>query len=174
MYHYSLHQVAHIYCSTPNKRIHGVWPKLSNQENSFEIVVCKIYWQSCLGLDVLTLFLFSIEGYVSHRRREQGSWFIKSLCQELRLCHDDTEIMDLLTRVNYHVAYEFESSANKVGRGNKQVPCIMSVLTKKMYIKKKWKLSCVVTLTLTLHLRSIVESKYFLKGPRKMFMLLYL
>ena len=52
--------------------------------------------------------------------------------------------MDLLTRVNYNVAYKFEShhKTKKPLRGKKQVPCVMSVLTKKLYLKKKWKLWC--------------------------------
>lgn len=46
--------------------------------------------------------------------------------------------MQLLTRVNRKVAYDFESkSDNREHSGKKQVPSIVSLLTKELYFRKK-------------------------------------
>ena len=48
------------------------------------------------------------------------------------------EVMQMLTRVNHKVAYEFESNASKEFMNKKkQIPCIVSMLTKEMYFHNK-------------------------------------
>ncbi len=48
------------------------------------------------------------------------------------------EIMQLLTMVNRKVAYYFESNTNDPSAsGKKQIPCIVSMLTKELYFKNK-------------------------------------
>lgn len=75
-------------------------------------------------------------GYYSWRNTYNGSWFIQSLCEMLET-HRDLELMQIMTRVNRKVAYHFESSSNLPGfSGKKQIPCIVSMLTKELYFPK--------------------------------------
>uniref|UniRef100_A0A3B1K845 Caspase-3 n=1 Tax=Astyanax mexicanus TaxID=7994 RepID=A0A3B1K845_ASTMX len=63
-------------------------------------------------------------GYYSWRNTMTGSWFMQSLC----------EMVPIMTRVNYKVAMDFESASNAPGfDAKKQIPCIVSMLTKEMY-----------------------------------------
>ncbi|XP_029962527.1 caspase-3-like [Salarias fasciatus] len=72
-------------------------------------------------------------GYYSWRNTTNGSWFIQSLCDML-LRHPSLELMQIMTRVNRKVALSFESSTNLPGFGcKKQIPCIVSMLTKEFY-----------------------------------------
>lgn len=76
-------------------------------------------------------------GYYSWRNTTNGSWFIQSLCQMLHL-HQSLEIMQILTRVNHKVALSFESSSNLPGFSyKKQIPSIVSMLTKDLYFPVK-------------------------------------
>lgn len=76
----------------------------------------------------------SVPGYYSWRNCRNGSWFIQSLCCILERYGNVLEIQQIMTKVNFHVAYEFESRSNdpKMNR-MKQVPCIASMLTKELY-----------------------------------------
>jgi len=48
------------------------------------------------------------------------------------------EIMQMLTMVNRKVAYNYESCTNdQAANGKKQIPCIVSMLTKELYFKNK-------------------------------------
>ncbi|XP_067454679.1 caspase-3-like isoform X1 [Thunnus thynnus] len=73
-------------------------------------------------------------GYYSWRNTLNGSWFMQALC-EMLLCHSgELELMQIMTRVNRKVALNFESSSNLPGfNGMKQIPCIVSMLTKDFY-----------------------------------------
>ncbi|KAI4904910.1 hypothetical protein NFI96_033156 [Prochilodus magdalenae] len=76
-------------------------------------------------------------GYVAWRNIHRGSWFISSLCEILEKHGRELEIIQIMTRVNYKVALEFESSTNKPGfSGKKQIPCIITMLTKELYFPK--------------------------------------
>ena len=80
----------------------------------------------------------TVAGYYSWRNSEKGSWFIQTLCQVLNDYGKELEIMQLLTIVNRKVAYYFESNASeKSMSGKRQVPCIVSMLTKELYFKPK-------------------------------------
>lgn len=49
----------------------------------------------------------------------------------------ELEIMQLMTRVNRKVALEFQSSSTVPGYSDKkQIPCIVSMLTKELYFPK--------------------------------------
>ncbi|KAL2077670.1 hypothetical protein ACEWY4_027174 [Coilia grayii] len=73
-------------------------------------------------------------GYYSWRNTANGSWFIQSLCDRLHQFGRHLEIMQIMTRVNHKVALEFESSSNLPGyNAKKQIPCIVSMLTKELY-----------------------------------------
>ncbi|XP_018421168.1 PREDICTED: caspase-3-like [Nanorana parkeri] len=67
-------------------------------------------------------------GYFAFRNRNNGSWFIQSLCEMLEKYWKEYELLNILTRVNQKVALEFESN------GKKEMPCIVSKLTKDLYL----------------------------------------
>ena len=73
-------------------------------------------------------------GYYSWRNTMTGSWFIQSLCEMLTKYGDELELLHIMTRVNHKVAVEYESASNSPGfDAKKQIPCIVSMLTKEMY-----------------------------------------
>ncbi|XP_066574286.1 caspase-3 [Amia ocellicauda] len=73
-------------------------------------------------------------GYYSWRNTMNGSWFIQSLVEMLEKYHKELELMHILTRVNHKVALEFESASNIPGYdAKKQIPSIVSMLTKELY-----------------------------------------
>ncbi|XP_077079830.1 caspase-3b [Siphateles boraxobius] len=76
-------------------------------------------------------------GYYSWRNVAQGSWFISSLCEMLSRYGKQLEIMQIMTRVNHKVALNFESNCNMPGfGGKKQMPCVVSMLTKELHFPK--------------------------------------
>ncbi|KAI5630442.1 caspase 3, apoptosis-related cysteine peptidase a, partial [Silurus asotus] len=73
-------------------------------------------------------------GYYSWRNTMTGSWFMQSLCEMLSKHGRELELMHILTRVNHKVALDFESASTMPGfHAKKQIPCIVSLLTKEMY-----------------------------------------
>ncbi|XP_028657950.1 caspase-3-like [Erpetoichthys calabaricus] len=83
------------------------------------------------------LYAFSTApGYYSWRNTTTGSWFIQSLCEMLNKYGSELELMQILTRVNNRVAMDFESASNIPGfNTKKQIPCIISMLTKEVYFR---------------------------------------
>ncbi|CAN9514668.1 unnamed protein product [Ophioblennius macclurei] len=92
--------------------------------------------QSSERIPVEADFLYAYStapGYYSWRNTTNGSWFIQSLCDML-LQHKSLELLQIMTRVNRTVASCFESSSNLPGYScKKQIPCIVSMLTKDFY-----------------------------------------
>ncbi|XP_020490057.2 caspase-3 [Labrus bergylta] len=73
-------------------------------------------------------------GYYSWRNTSNGSWFMQALCEMLHQYSRELELMQIMTRVNRKVATHFESASNLPGfSGKKQIPCIVSMLTKDFY-----------------------------------------
>ncbi|XP_068181127.1 caspase-3-like isoform X2 [Antennarius striatus] len=73
-------------------------------------------------------------GYYSWRNTANGSWFMQSVCEMLENYKGKLELMQIMTRVNRKVALHFESQSNLSGFGGKrQIPCIVSMLTKDFY-----------------------------------------
>ncbi|XP_072335528.1 caspase-7 isoform X1 [Scyliorhinus torazame] len=85
------------------------------------------------------LYAYStVPGYYSWRNPGKGSWFAQALCNAFKEYGKEFEIMQILTRVNYMVAMHFESwSEDPRFSEKKQIPCIVSMLTKELYFKKK-------------------------------------
>ncbi|XP_041837961.1 caspase-3a [Melanotaenia boesemani] len=81
------------------------------------------------------LYAFSTApGYYSWRNTMTGSWFIQSLCDMISKYGKELELQHIMTRVNHKVAVEFESVSNSPDfHAKKQIPCIVSMLTKEMY-----------------------------------------
>ena len=67
------------------------------------------------------------EGNESYRSREEGTWFITSLMENMHLHSHNMHLMDILTHVNQQIA-TFRTSD-----GKKQMPCQMTTLTKFVY-----------------------------------------
>ncbi|XP_043983247.1 caspase-3-like isoform X2 [Gambusia affinis] len=77
-------------------------------------------------------------GFYSWRNTSYGSWFIQSLCENLAKFSGQLELMQIMTRVNHKVAFHFESSSDLPGfNGKKQIPSIVSMLTKDFYFPTK-------------------------------------
>ncbi|XP_026159659.1 caspase-3a [Mastacembelus armatus] len=81
------------------------------------------------------LYAFSTApGYYSWRNTMTGSWFIQSLCDMISKYGKELELQHIMTRVNHKVAVDCESVSNSPGfNAKKQIPCIVSMLTKEMY-----------------------------------------
>lgn len=95
--------------------------------------------------DLLVMYS-TYEGYYSWRNPRQGSWFIQSLCTELDEQGRVRDLLTLLTGVTRRTAYEYQSFVpqNEKMDAKKQIPSIVSMLTKTFYFTKKTK-SKVVT-----------------------------
>ncbi|KAM9329337.1 caspase-3 [Gastrophryne carolinensis] len=85
------------------------------------------------------LYAYStVPGYYSWRNTANGSWFIQSLCEMLKLHHQEYELVQILTCVNHMVALEFESCSTQIDfHAKKQIPCVVSMLTKALYFPHK-------------------------------------
>ncbi|XP_076982196.1 caspase-7 isoform X2 [Tamandua tetradactyla] len=81
------------------------------------------------------LFAYStVPGYYSWRNPGRGSWFVQALCSILNEYGKRLEIMQILTRVNCMVARHFESQSDDPHfHQKKQIPCMVSMLTKELY-----------------------------------------
>lgn len=85
-------------------------------------------------MECFLMCFFSLSGYYSWRNTMTGSWFIQSLCEMVAKYGKELELMQIMTRVNHKVAYSFESTSNMPDfDARKQIPCIVSMLTKEMY-----------------------------------------
>ncbi|CAG5121219.1 unnamed protein product, partial [Candidula unifasciata] len=85
------------------------------------------------------LFCYStVPGYYSWRNNQDGSWFIQALCIVLENYGTKMELLHMLTHVNRIVAYEFASCSDReFGESMKQMPCIVSMLTRYVYFRPK-------------------------------------
>ncbi|KAJ3587386.1 hypothetical protein NHX12_010984 [Muraenolepis orangiensis] len=92
--------------------------------------------QSSERIPVEADFLYAYStapGYYSWRNTSCGSWFMQALC-EMLLKYGRLELMQIMTRVNNKVALDFESASSTPGfSAKKQIPCIVSMLTKDFY-----------------------------------------
>ena len=90
-----------------------------------------------LWADVLIAYS-TVPGFVSWKNSINGSWFIQSLCYVLEQYGSELEIHQIMTKVNYHVAYEYESKSNDYRMNQmKQVPHVASMLTKELKFSPK-------------------------------------
>ncbi|XP_012708892.2 caspase-3 [Fundulus heteroclitus] len=76
-------------------------------------------------------------GYYSWRNTIKGSWFIQALCEMVEKFSGELELMQIMTRVNHKVAFDFESASDMPGFDKKkQMPSVVSMLTKDFYFPK--------------------------------------
>ncbi|XP_070544304.1 caspase-7-like [Ptychodera flava] len=84
----------------------------------------------------------TVNGYYSWRNPSRGSWFVQALCHVLKYCGEKMDMLRIMTRVSKIVAYEYESNTGtseeliKMHK-KKQIPCIVSMLTKDLYFTPK-------------------------------------
>lgn len=74
----------------------------------------------------------TMPGHVSYRDTENGTWFIESLCRVLNENKHEMDLFQMLTLVNLKVAVDYQSED-----AYKQMPCIVSMLTKLIVFPKK-------------------------------------
>ena len=87
--------------------------------------------------DLLVMYS-TAEGHYAFRNPADGSWFIQALCEELKTNPQD-DLLRILTGVNRRVAFAKQSNVPGNARwdASKQMPNIVSMLTKTMYFTKK-------------------------------------
>ncbi|CAI9623940.1 unnamed protein product [Staurois parvus] len=73
-------------------------------------------------------FYSTVPGYVCWRNTDEGRWFIQALCDVLNQYGKQLEMNHILLRVNNLVATKYEGKF-----GQKQIPCMVSMLTKELY-----------------------------------------
>ncbi|XP_078713448.1 caspase-7-like [Lampetra fluviatilis] len=87
-----------------------------------------------------TLTIYSTpEGYVSYRPNLSSCQFIEAVALELmRAWEKRVELVQSLTRVSHHIARDFQSnSKDKQYNGKKQMPCLVSHLTRDVYLVQR-------------------------------------
>lgn len=77
----------------------------------------------------------SMPGEKSFRTTGNGSWFIQALCDELNERGSIDDLTQILTSVSYRVAYDYVSYEFDIDQ-KKQMPCIISRLTKLVFFPK--------------------------------------
>lgn len=77
-------------------------------------------------------------GFYSWRNNVDGSWFVQAITEVFKEHSDSMDIMDMMTMVNRKVAYDFSSCTDREFTSDmKQMPCIVSTLTRKVYFHPK-------------------------------------
>lgn len=79
----------------------------------------------------------TLPGFYSFRNTEKGSWFIKSLCEVLDEFHLEYDLVAMLTLVNQKVASYQSTAIRQEHSGMKQMPCITSMLTRRVFLRPK-------------------------------------
>ncbi|KAK6165027.1 hypothetical protein SNE40_023738 [Patella caerulea] len=77
-------------------------------------------------------------GYFPWRNSDTGSWFVQVLCEVFQKYGTRLDLMSMMTKLNKRVAYDFESKTSQENMNRKkQMPCIVSMLTKNVYFRPK-------------------------------------
>lgn len=78
-------------------------------------------------------------GFFSWRNPDTGSWFIQALCEELDLHGRSRDLLTIMTFVNRRVAIKYQSYVpqNEKFHAKKQIPSIVSMLTRLVYFPDK-------------------------------------
>lgn len=80
----------------------------------------------------------TLPGFYSWRNTQDGSWFMQAVIRVLSDCHHELDLLTMLTIVNHRVAYYKCSNATTEEFNNKkQVPCITSMLTRRVFLQPK-------------------------------------
>ncbi|KAG4077802.1 hypothetical protein HA402_011231 [Bradysia odoriphaga] len=100
------------------------------------------YFQIPSMADLLVMYS-TYEGYYAWRNKDRGSCFIQALCDELDTNGTKNDLFHLLTGVSRRVAFTFQSNVpNNIDmHAMKQMPSIVSMLTRNLYFTRKDKRS---------------------------------
>lgn len=74
----------------------------------------------------------TVEGFLSHRDISKGSWFIQSICEQLRKNGTSRDILQILTKVNRQVSTDFQRS---IKEWPNQISSVTHQLTKTLIFK---------------------------------------
>lgn len=85
------------------------------------------------GADFLICYSTS-QGFYSFRNSENGSWYISTLCEQLRN-YGREEFTKILTRVHHQVSLRESQTSFPETTGKKQMPCFVSMLTKQLFLQ---------------------------------------
>nr|AAN45850.1 amphiCASP-6 [Branchiostoma floridae] len=89
------------------------------------------------GADFLMAYSVS-EGFYSHRDTVNGSWYVQDLCAALKQHGTNMEVHQILALVNRMVSCrEVERTTDQRSLGMKQMPCFLSMLTKRLVFTPK-------------------------------------
>lgn len=86
------------------------------------------------------IFFSSAEGYCSFREADDGSWFVQALCAAFQSIYEskvDTDLMKLFTQINRAIAYAKQVDNQNQYNACKQMPVIVSMLTKTFILSVK-------------------------------------
>ncbi|XP_070498725.1 caspase-3-like [Chironomus tepperi] len=112
--------------------------KRYNQERSRSSTSAPAIQRLPIMADILVMFS-TADTYVSYRDPKNGSWFIEALYKQLEnyLSADrEKDLMSILTSVNRYVAFSKEFTGDHFSF--KQMPVIMSMLTKAFYFDRSY------------------------------------
>lgn len=80
----------------------------------------------------------TLPGFYSWRNTQEGSWFMQAVIRVLSDYHHELDLLTMLTIVNHRVAYYKSSNATtEEFNDKKQVPCITSMLTRRVFLRPK-------------------------------------
>lgn len=80
----------------------------------------------------------TLPGFYSWRNTQEGSWFMQAVIRVLSDYHNELDLLTMLTIVNHRVAfYKYSNATSKEFDNKKQVPCITSMLTRRVYLRPK-------------------------------------
>lgn len=80
----------------------------------------------------------TIPGFFSWRNTQDGSWFMQAVIAIFNEYHRELDLLTMLTMVNHRVAFSKCSNAEvEEYNRKKQVPCITSMLTRRVFLRPK-------------------------------------
>lgn len=106
-------------------------PFKSTKYKPFEAV--KIDTKKNLPQKDFLIVYSTMPGYFSYRDTINGTWFIEAFCEVLNEKKYEIDFFQLLTFVNQKVAIDYQSEDVAL----KQMPCIVSMLTKLLVFSEK-------------------------------------
>ena len=82
-------------------------------------------------------------GFYPWRNTTDGSWFIQALCDVLSERGKEEDLLSIMTTVSRIVAIRFESNTPQDSnmQQRKQIPCVTSLLTRKVFFNNCWEWS---------------------------------
>lgn len=80
----------------------------------------------------------TLPGFYSWRNTQDGSWFMQAVIRVLSEFHHELDLLSMMTIVNHRVAfYKCSNATSPEFNNKKQVPCITSMLTRRVYLRPK-------------------------------------